>query len=37
MAEQKRRKQSILIDGKNFILTASNQYNACNQILQLMV
>ena len=37
MAQQKQRKQPILIDGQNFLLTVSNQYNAYSQILQLMV
>ena len=37
MAQQKQRKQPILINGKNFLLTVSNQYNTYNQILQLMV
>ena len=35
MAQQKQRKQPILIDGKNILLTASNQYNAYNLIVRL--
>ena len=37
MAQQKQRKQLLLTDDKNVLLTVSNQYNACNLILQLMV
>ena len=37
MAQQKQRKQLILTHDKIFLLTVSNEYNAYNLILRLMV
>ena len=37
MAQQKQRKQPILIDGKNIFTYCFQSYNAYNLILQLMV
>ena len=37
MPQQKQRKKLILTEDNNILLTVSNQYNAYNLILRLMV